>query len=243
MILSIIIPCYNEEKRIGKSVEKIVKYITLEKLDTELIFINDGSTDKTKEVLDSFREQFASNKFMITKIVSYEKNYGKGYAVKQGFIQAMGKHILLCDADLSTPITELNKLMDHVNNYDLVVGSRRNNNSIILRPQSFFRTLLGKTYSFMSRIILNVPLNDFTCGFKLIRSNVAKEIAKKMSINRWAYDSELMKIAAIHNFRIKEVGIIWQNDPYTKVKLSTDIITSLSDLIKIRIYSFLKKYD
>lgn len=243
MQISIVIPCYNEEKRITETVKKIDGYVVRKGINVELIFINDGSTDKTKKMLDNFKEQFANNKTVAIKIVSYRKNYGKGYAIKQGIVQATGKYILLCDADLSTPITELDKLMYYVNDYDLIVGSRKSNNSKILRPQSFFRTLSGKTYSFMSRVILNVPLNDFTCGFKLIKNNVAKKIVKKMSINRWAYDSELLKIAATHNFKIKEIGIIWQNDPDTKVELSTDIITSLKDLIKIRIYSFFKKYD
>jgi len=243
MRLSVIIPCYNEEKRIEESVDKIIKYIKSEKLDAELIFVNDGSTDNTQQILNKLNIKLTEKQRIRNCIISIENNTGKGYALRKGIRKAKGDIILLCDADLSTPITELGKLMGYINNYDLVVGSRKNNDSKIMKPQSFLRTFLGKTYSFMSRIILNVPLNDFTCGFKLIKNNVAKKIVKKMSINRWAYDSELLKIAEIHNFKLKEVGIIWQNDPCTKVKLSTDIIASLRDLIKIRMYSFFKKYD
>lgn len=242
MQLSIIIPCYNEEKRIEKSVDEIISYINSNKLNAELIFINDGSTDNSQYVLEKLSATLKEYN-IINTVIKLKNNMGKGYALRKGIEKAKGDLVLLCDADLSTPISEFKKLQKFTDSYDIIIGSRRQKESHVIKPQSFLRTFLGKSYSKFSNILLNIRVNDSTCGFKLIKSNVAKKIVKKMSINRWAYDSELLKIAAIHGFKIKEVGIIWQDDPDTKVKLSKDIITSLNDLIKIRIYSFFKKYD
>jgi len=243
MRLSIIIPCYNEEKRIEKSVNKILNYLTSEKLDAELIFVNDGSTDNTQHVLNKLKKKLTEQYTIATSIISIENNTGKGYALRRGIEKAKAEIILICDADLSTPITELKKLEKFIDSYDIIIGSRKQKDSHIIKSQSFLRTLLGKSYSKMSNILLNIKINDFTCGFKLLKSMQAKEIAQRMRINRWAYDSELLKVAVIHNYSIKEVGVVWRNDSRTRVKLAKDIICSLTDLVKIVVNSSLGKYD
>jgi len=243
MKLSIIIPCYNEEKRIEKSVDNIIKYINSEKLDTEFIFINDGSTDNTQHVLNKLGKKISWRYGITNTLINLEHNTGKGYALRKGIEKAKGETILLCDADLSTPITELKKLEKFIDSYDVIIGSRRQYGSRVIKPQSFLRTFLGKSYSKMSKTLLNVQINDFTCGFKLLRYKQAKEIAKRMKINRWAYDSEMLKIATIHKYPIKEVGVIWKNDKASKVNLVKDIMCSFTDLIKIIANSLLGKYD
>jgi dolichyl-phosphate beta-glucosyltransferase len=177
------------------------------------------------------------------KIISYGINRGKGYAVKQGIIHSTGENILICDADLSTPISELDKLLKYSGDYNLIIGSRKQRDAKVIKPQPFIRRNLGRAFSFLSKIILNVEATDFTCGFKLIKKEAAKKIASKMLIHRWVYDSELLKIAAIHNFKIKEVGILWRNDGRSKVRLMNDIPTSLFDLVNIVYNSYMKKYD
>ena len=243
MELSIVIPCYNEEKRIKKTIDNILKYLHQKKKKTEIIFVNDGSTDETKIIIKHAIKKFKSNNIIYAKMVDYAINQGKGYAIKQGIQKSSGKYILLCDADLSTPITELDKLKKYISKYDLVIGSRKQKDSAVVKPQSPTREFLGRTFSFLSKIILGVNINDFTCGFKLLEKNKAKIIARKMTIARWGYDSELLKIATLLNYKIKEVGVVWKNNNATKVKLSHDIFTSFYDLIRIFVNSILKKYD
>src|SRR3989338_4045425 len=171
MELSIVIPCYNEEKRIKKTIDNILKYLHQKKKKTEIIFVNDGSTDETKIIIKHAIKKFKSNNIIYAKMVDYAINQGKGYAIKQGIQKSSGKYILLCDADLSTPITELDKLKKYISKYDLVIGSRKQKDSSVVKPQSPTREFLGRTFSFLSKIILGVNINDFTCGFKLLDKN------------------------------------------------------------------------
>lgn len=243
MKLTLVIPCYNEERRLGQSFKKIAKFLLLKKIKTEIVFVNDGSSDHTLNLLETIKKNLKKNKSIDIKIVSYQKNRGKGYAVKMGIFEATGDNILLCDADLSTPIKEYEKLAEYINDYELVIGSRRQTNAQVIKPQSLARTFMGRSYSFFSKVTLRVNVNDFTCGFKLIRNSAAKKIAEKMLIDRWAYDSEILKIATVLKYKIKEVGISWYNDRGSKVRLLKDIFGSFRDLLKITFYSFLGKYE
>ena len=243
MELSIVIPCYNEKHRIGNTIESIKHYLLSKKIKSEIIFVNDGSSDETKIILKRIIQNLKKNSIIKAKIIAYPINQGKGYAVKQGIQSASGKYLLLCDADLSTPITELDKLKKYLNKNDLVIGSRKQKDSIVTKAQSRIRELLGRGFSYLSKVVLGVNVNDFTCGFKLLKKNKAKLIARKMTIARWGYDSEMLKIASILKYKIKEVGVIWKNDEKTKVKLSRDIFNSFYDLTKIFTNSLLKKYD
>lgn len=243
MELSIIIPCYNEEKRLLKSCKNILSYLKTHKIKSEIIFVNDGSIDQTKLVINQFCQEIKGNKYIFPRCISYAQNKGKGYAIKKGITEAKGDFILLTDADLSTPISELRKLKKFIDNYDLVIGSRKQKDSVIIKAQTPTREILGRGFSYLSKILLGVKVNDFTCGFKLFKKNQAKTIADKMTVNRWGYDSEIIKIAHIHNLKIKEIGVIWKNDEGSKVKLSADIFSSVIDLFRIIIYSKLKRYE
>ncbi len=242
MQLSIIVPCYNEEKRIGKSFNKIVSYIIHRGMPTELIFVNDGSTDKTYKILNLFKKRFRNKILIKIKLISYIQNKGKGYAIKMGLLNSSGKYLLICDADLSTPLTELSKLEKYINNFDIVIGSRKQKDAKIIKRQSLTRTILGKSYSLISKILLQVEVNDFTCGFKLIKREPALKIASIMLIDRWAYDSELLKIATINNYKIKEVGVKWEDKPNSQVKLYKDIVLSFIDIIRIIFFNLNNKY-
>ncbi|MDO8551670.1 MAG: glycosyltransferase family 2 protein [bacterium] len=243
MDLSIIIPCYNEEKRLLITFTKIYNFLVNKGRKTEIIFINDGSRDKTQIIIENICRKLEKDNLIEAKIVSQKINRGKGYAVKIGIAKAVGKHILICDADLSTPITELEKLLPYSEEYHLVIGSRKQKGSEIKKYQPVVRVLLGKSYSLVSKYLLRVNINDFTCGFKLIKRASAKEIAAKMTIDRWAYDSEILKIAEIHKMPIKEVGVVWWDDRGTKVRILPDILRSSTDLFKIIINSVFGKYN
>lgn len=242
MKLSIIIPCYNEEKRLSKTFKKIFDYLSTKKMKTEIIFVDDGSIDKTRLVLEYICKKLDGHPLIKTTIITGKKNRGKGHAVKTGIIKASGRHILICDADLSTPITEIEKLFRYVVEYELIMGSRKQNGAKIIKSQPVLREFFGKSYSLMSKIILGVDVKDFTCGFKLIKREAAKEIAKRLTINRWAYDSEMLKIAKTQNYAMKEVGIVWRDDQQTKVRILRDILGSFTDLLKIAANSLMGKY-
>jgi len=230
--VSIIIPCYNEELRIRATVHRILAYAGVSEFEFEIFFLNDGSTDKTSDILHEFRTTRLQN--VTFKVLEWDCNQGKGWAVKQGLLNATGQHILICDADLSTPIEDLNKLTAETERFDVIVGSRRVPGSVITAKQPPIRVFMGKIFSGLSRIILGVPINDFTCGFKLIEGKCARRIGDRMTISRWGYDSELLKIASVLKLRMKEVGVTWAHDSGSKVRLRSDIFSSALELIKVR---------
>ncbi len=233
---------YNEEIRIAKSIPKLLSYLNNQPFKCELIFVDDGSTDKTSEVVDRLTTK-AELGNISRQIISYQPNCGKGFAVKTGIMKSKGTQILLCDCDLSTPIEELEKLFGWSKNYNLVIGSRKSMDSKVLKSQSKVRVTMGKIYSYFSSLVLNIKIHDVTCGFKLLDSKAAKDIALKMTINRWSYDSELLKIAVMQGYTIKEVGITWINNESSRVNLSRDIVSSFFDVVQILVNSLLGKYE
>ena len=236
--LSIIIPFYNEEKRI-KSLSKICDFLRKQQFTSELIFVNDGSVDNSKKEIKKYLKNL---KFKNYKFISYKQNKGKGYAIREGMLSATGDYRLFTDIDLSTPIEEFNKFKPFLNKYDLVIGSRKRRGAILIRRQSEFREKLGKGFTLISQIALGLNLTDFTCGFKCFSADAAQAIFSRQKIKRWGFDSEILFLAKKLHFSIKEVPVIWENDSETKVKLPQDIITSLSDLFKIRLHDFKKDY-
>ena len=226
--LSIIIPLYNESMRVH-NLSIVSSFIKTKKSLTELIVVNDGSTDDTLIKLKSLKSKFN------LKILSYLKNKGKGYAIKKGFLEAQGQYILFTDIDLSTPIEEIDKFIPFTKSYDIIIATRKVAESKVVSRQLPLRENLGKVFTALSKIILNLNLSDFTCGFKLFSRKAGKEIFSKLTTNRWGFDSELLFIAKKKGFRIKEVGVQWKNDPSTKVKFPQDVFTSLIELIKVRI--------
>lgn len=240
--LSIVIPCFNEEKRLAVSFPAITDFIKEKNYATQIVIVNDGSTDKTSSTIKKLivSEHYRNISYTL---VEYKKNKGKGYAIKRGISQCRGKFILCCDADLSTPISELDRLLISGQNYDLVIGSRKQSDANVIKHQSYLRNSLGKIYSWLSKKSLNVDINDFTCGFKLFKNSAAKLIVTKSRIDGWGYDSEFLKIASLNHLLIKEVGIIWQNNEESKVNLMKDVFRSLQELITINVYSFLGTYE
>lgn len=228
--LSVIIPVYNEEKRV-KNLTLIISYLRKQKYSWEIIIVDDGSTDKTKSILKSLRNKI---KF---KVVSYSPNLGKGIAVKTGILKAKGKYRLFLDIDLSTPISEVKKILPHLKKYDIVIGSRKLKTSKLIERQPFIRETLGKMFTIFSQIILQLEVSDFTCGFKCFSQKAAEQIFSRQTINRWGFDSEILFIGKGRKFSIKEIPVTWIDDRRTKVKFPQDILNSLIELIKIRLNS------
>lgn len=231
MELSVIIPAYNEEKRIRKTLELIVTYLDKKKHNYEIIVVNDGSTDKTKEVvLECIKD--ARNKKI--KIQSNPCNKGKGYSVKQGFLAATKLWVLFTDADLSTPIEELETCIRHAGTAAVVIGSRNLPMSQIVVKQPFLRSTLGKLFPSFVRLLLLPKIRDSQCGFKLFRKDVAAAIAQRQRIDGFCFDVEQLYIARQLGFVIQEVPITWSNDERSKIHVVRDSILMFFDLLRIR---------
>lgn len=235
VFLSIIIPIYNEEKRLF-NLHKIFDFLKKSKFTFELIIINDGSTDNTLSELKKLQKKHRFS------IISYNNNRGKGYAIKNGVLKAAGKYRLFIDIDLSTPIEEFKKFEPFLQQYDVIIASRRLPQSNLILKQSTIREFLGKTFTFLSQIILGVNISDFTCGFKVFSEKASREIFPKLTIERWGFDSEVLFIAQKKGLSIKEVSVVWKNNPLTKVKFPRDILNSLKELFSIRLNDFLGRY-
>jgi len=235
--LSIILPLFNEEKRFEEQ-EVNIKKILNQHPNWEIICVDDGSSDSTVEKVRGFKIE--NN----IKIVSYYPNKGKGYAIKRGVEAATGDLILFSDIDFSTPITELKLFIPEIKKgADIVIGSRKVSGAQVKKHQNRLREWMGKQFTYLSNILLGLNVSDFTCGFKLFKHNIAKEIFAKAKVNRWGFDSEILFLAHKLDYKVRQIPVIWENDERTKVNLFKDIYRSLSDLITIRYNDLLGKYD
>lgn len=234
--LSIIIPLYNEQGRL-KKISQIYKFLDRQDFNYEVIPVNDGSEDDTLKKLKLLSKKFKFH------LVTYAKNRGKGFAVKSGMLAAKGRFRLFIDIDLSTPIAEISKFLPHLAKHHLLIGSRKMTGSDLLIRQSPLREALGKSFTVLSRLVLNLNVSDFTCGFKCFSKKAAEDIFSRQKIERWGFDSEILFLAKKLGYEIKEVPVQWSNDPKTRVKFPLDVITSLMDLCIIRYNNLKKKYE
>ena len=238
--LSVIIPVYNEERRIN-SLLKILNYLKTKTFTSEVVLVNDGSSDDTVKKIKSIQQK-TKKTFPQLKLISYTKNMGKGHAVKEGMMASSGKNRLFLDIDLSTPIEEFDKFEGYLKKFDVIIGSRKASGAKLVKRQPIIRELLGRGFTKLSQIILGVKVSDFTCGFKCFSQKAASEFFSHQRINRWGFDSEILFLAKKLGFKVKEIPVVWKNDSETKVKLPHDIINSLIDLYKIRYNDFKKIY-
>lgn len=233
--LSVIIPLYNEDKRLNK-LPDIYKYLNDLNFGYEVLIVNDGSTDKTLQVLNSF------NKELKFRLISYQKNKGKGFAIKKAMLIAKGTYRLFIDIDLSTPIKQFNQFIPYLNETEILIGSRRISGAHLHKRQSPVRENLGKGFTELSKLILGLNISDFTCGFKCFPKRAALSIFSKQRIKGWSFDSETLYLAKKLGFFIKEIPVRWSHDPRSKVKLPMAIIKSLADLCIIRYYDIRRQY-
>lgn len=237
---SIVIPAYNEANRIVRSIGNIRKYFKNKKISYEVVVVNDGSKDGTLKTLKDL-----AGKYKELKILGYDINRGKGYAVKTGVLGSKGSYILFTDADLSTPIDELHNLFKYIKKgYDAAIGSRNIDKSRVRLKQPLYRRLLGHMLrAYYSLIIFpRNPPKDSQCGFKLFTKKAAKLLFKKQKICREMFDIEILYLARKYKLKIKEVPVIWVNDPDSKINLFKCITYGSIDLFKIRLNDLLGRY-
>jgi len=226
--LSIVIPAFNEELRIGASLEKIIPFIESRGQAFEILVVDDGSTDATVQVVESFGEPRL-------RVIRNPTNRGKGYSVRRGLLEAQGSWVLFTDADLSTPIEELDTLMSEAGpGVDVVIGSRAIDRSKILVHQSRRRELAGILFNRIVRLILRLPIADTQCGFKLFRRGPSGNIFRLQTIPGFGFDPEILYLARRNGLGIREVPVIWRNDEASKVRFIRDATTMFLNLIEIR---------
>lgn len=234
--LSIIVPAYNESKRIAKTLRTIVSYFKNTNNSYELLVVDDGSKDGTKEVVESL---MISN----AKVLGYGENRGKGFAINFGVKHARGEWILFTDADNSTPIEEFSKLAAEKADYQVIIGSRYLKESNIVVKQSKLRILLSRIGNILSQVILLPGIKDTQCGFKLFSATAAKQIFAKQTIWRWGFDMEILRIARELSYKVKEVPVIWYNDEQTHLQSRRVFIRTFIELITIKINSLRGLYN
>jgi glycosyltransferase involved in cell wall biosynthesis len=227
--LSIIIPSFNEELRLPATLEKIARYIERERRSTEVIVVDDGSTDRTAEVAESFRGRFSQ-----LRVLANGANRGKGYSVRHGSLEARGEMILFTDADLSAPIEEAGKLLAALKDHDVAIGSRAMDRRLIAVRESAFREFAGIIFNKIVRIVLWLPFVDTQCGFKAFRRERCRVIFEQQTIERFGFDPELLYLARHHGLSTVEVPVRWAHSPATKVSMMRDSVQMFLDVVIIR---------
>lgn len=235
--LSIIIPSFNEETRLPDSLEKIAAYIRNSGRPTEVLVVDDGSTDATAAVAQLFCQKLPG-----LRVISNGENRGKGYSVRHGMREARGRIVLFTDADLSAPIEEAEKLLPALQTNDVAIGSRAMNRNLITVRQSRFRELAGIIFNSVVRLILRLPFVDTQCGFKAFRREPCRIIFQQQRIEGFGFDPELLYLARHHGLRSVEIPVRWAHSPATKVSMLRDSIQMFVDVFVIRWNALRRRY-
>ncbi|MBI4384847.1 MAG: glycosyltransferase family 2 protein [Nitrospinae bacterium] len=236
--MSVIIPAYNEENRLRKSLPPARDYLQRQDFAWEVIVIDDGSSDNTAGVSEDI---FAESG---VRVIRNPGNRGKGYSVRQGVFAARGEILLFSDADFSTPVREFTKLYSALQQgYDVAIGSRSLPDSNVTVHQAWYREGMGRLFNRLVRCLVLDGFIDTQCGFKAFRKEVALPIFSKMTIDRFSFDVEFLYIARKRGLRIKEIPVEWENVLYSRVNIVRDSARMLFDLFKIRWNNFRKSYD
>ncbi|MFH1187836.1 MAG: dolichyl-phosphate beta-glucosyltransferase [bacterium] len=224
--LSVVIPVYNEEKRVKDNLKKIKEYLDGQGFSYEIIISNDGSVDRTVEEV--------KNSGVDVVLLNNKKNHGKGFAVKAGMLKAQGDFAVFLDADLATPIAELPKLLGPLENGDAqaVVGSRAIGKKDIER--SWVRSVIGLGFRKLKSLIVGIEVFDSQCGFKGFKREVVRPIFERQTINGWSFDVEILLIASKLGYKILEVPISWTEQGNSKMKLWREIPRMFWELLRIR---------
>lgn len=231
--LSIVVPAYEEEERLGESIRKILSYVGDKGIAAELIVVDDGSRDRTADVAKQVCSEFEN---LETKVIRYELNRGKGFAVKTGLLAASADIALFSDADLSTPIEELHKLIDPIaaGECDVAFGSRALDRSLIGTHQPWRREQGGKVFNLVVRLMTGMPFWDTQCGFKAFDLVKFRPLLEVMKIDRFGFDVEFLYVARLHGLRLQEIPVRWNNDERSKVSVIRDSIRMFDEVRQIR---------
>lgn len=234
--ISVVIPCFNEGKTIYDNIRKINNYL-LDKFDAyEIIVVNDGSRDNTRDELERAKKDFSEVPLLV---INNETNVGKGKVVREGFLRSQYEIMMFLDADLAIPIEELEKFVTEIKKgSDLVIASRFVPGLKIVKPVLWHRKFMERVFRIMRMVIINnYTIKDTQCGFKVFRREAAMDIFPILRVRRFAFDAEIIHIATIRKYKIKELPITLQNPTVSSIRIISDSWNMFLDLIRIRINS------
>lgn len=228
MELSVVIPAYNEARRLPATLEKVCTFLDSRGGGAwEVLVVDDGSSDGTSAAAEAFEARGA-------RLLRQPENRGKGAALQAGVLASQGAQVLLCDADLSTPIEDLETLAGHLGEAEVVLGSRAVGDSNVTVHQPFYRELMGKIFNLLVRFLGITGLRDTQCGFKLLDGAVARKLFAELTVERFAYDVELVWLARRHGYRVVEVGVTWADSPASRVSPFKDSLNMFLDVLRVR---------
>lgn len=237
--VSIIIPAYNEAYRLPRTLENVVRYLQTKPFPFEIIVVDDHSTDGTPEILQQLQGRWRQ-----LKVLRNDRNRGKGYSVRRGVLEAQHDYVLFTDSDLSTPITEMDRLLGTLEaGYDLAIGSRAVDPQLARAGQPRLRRLLGTLFALLTRLSLGLPYRDTQCGFKAFVRRQARPLFEAQRIEGFGFDPEVLFLAGRAGLRCAEVGVVWRHDPDSRIRLWRDGRRMLVDLLRVRWYSLRGLYD
>jgi dolichyl-phosphate beta-glucosyltransferase len=229
--LSVVVPAYNEAQRIGSTLARIRQYFEKQSYPVELIVVDDGSRDETVVVARRALEGFPRG-----EVISYKPNRGKGHAVRTGIVATTGDYVLFTDADLSTPIEEVEHAFGLLTDgHDMVLGSRASGTTVV-RKQPLFRQLAARFFNLVrDTIVPSTGVSDSQCGFKLFRGPVARDIFRRQRVDRFMFDVETLYIASRLGYRYVEMPVAWADVPGSKVRVIRGALELLPELLSIRL--------
>lgn len=228
--LSVVIPTFNEAERIESSITEVENYFNSKKIKGEIIVSDDFSSDNTVEIVEKLLATFNN-----LKVLKSDRNYFKGFPVKKGMLEARGKFVLFADADMATPISEADKLIDAIKNgADVAIGSRIQNTGKDLRQsQPFYRRILGKMFTFAREFLVR-GIKDSQTGFKMFKHDVAKDLFTRQKIENIIFDVEILYMARKLKYKIIEVPVMWNYGGETRMRVTAkNAIMTLTSLVNI----------
>jgi dolichyl-phosphate beta-glucosyltransferase len=229
--LSVVIPAYNEERRLPSTLESVHAFLQEHYAEFEIVVVDDGSKDKTVETVDQFSRHHPG-----IRLITYSPNQGKGHAIRTGVLQATGDLILIDDADGSSPIGEVVRLEQAITDgADLAIGSRNKPDPNRVVVADLHRKYIGNTFNLIVQTLLLPGVYDTQCGFKLFKKNVAHDIFAVSQLNGFAFDVEVLYVARIRNYRLTEVAINWTNVAGSKVNVILDSMGMFFQVMGIKL--------
>ncbi|MDP3994072.1 MAG: dolichyl-phosphate beta-glucosyltransferase [Candidatus Doudnabacteria bacterium] len=240
--LSVVIPAFNESKRISQTLEGTDAYLRKQNYDYEIIVVDNGSNDNTCDIVKEYQERSVKN---LVRLCLSKSIGAKGSAVKMGILDyAHGDFVVFMDADNATPISEIEKFWPFLESaqYQVVIGSRYVHESNVSQKQPFYRVVLSRMSNLLIQILLIKGIKDTQLGFKAFLGKAAKDIFSQVSVPGWGFDMEVLTIAIRHGYKIREVGVIWRERGGSHVPLGA-YVQSFLDLLKIKINSILGRYN
>jgi glycosyltransferase involved in cell wall biosynthesis len=236
---SIVIPAYNEASRLGSTLDRVLNYVISQCWDAEVIIVNDGSRDRTADLVWEYTQQYP-----FLRLIENPGNRGKGYSVRNGMLNAVGDVLLFSDADLSSPIEEAPKLFHAIEDgADIAIGSRWLKPDTQTKRQSLLRQFYGRAFNVALRVLLGLRQKDTQCGFKAFTRAAAQRIFPQQQIERWGFDPEILYLAHRYRFSVAEVPVAWAHVEGTRISPLRDGLRMFGEVLKIRWNALSRKYN